>query len=109
MKMILRNSLILLLISSCACFKVKDDVRRYWSIRFNECRCQNYSFKEISGLDKFIPCEDFFAKYDPKKPILPNHMYCEDLVGFSNKSWTSNITPNAKRTKACVEDRGGCK
>ena len=62
---------ILFLISSCQCFKIKNDIRRAYSLKFNECRCQTYSFREVKNLDKFVPCEDYFAEYwDFSKEIL---------------------------------------
>ena len=116
----------LFLISSCKCFKIKNDVRRVWSLRFNQCRCQTYSFKKVESLDKLIACEDYFiplredyekkcreddyAEDHPERCyILPNNEYCDDLVGFSKESWGLNITPRARETKACIEDDANCK
>jgi len=112
---------ILFLISSCDCFKIKNDVRRVWSFKFNQCRCQWYSFKEIKNLSKLIPCEDFFESIrkeneekcrdedfktnNPEKCfVLSNKEYCDDLVGFSMKAWALNITPHGRESKACFED-----
>lgn len=123
----------LFLISSCNCFQVKNDVRRVWSLKFKQCRCQWYSFKNIKSTSKLIPCETFYAdmrdqddiikscrkdKFSSKYPELcdelPNEQYCDDLVGFSKTSWADNITPHAKESKRCYEDqesskRGLCK
>lgn len=117
---------ILFLISSCRCMKVKDDVRRVWSVKFHECRCQSYSAKELRPISKLIPCEDYFEEVRTKRKIrrkcrkkvfannnpelcyqLPNEQYCDDLVGFSAKSWAKNITPKGRETKACYEDSCG--
>lgn len=114
---------IMLVLSSCNCLTIKNDVRRIWSTKFNQCRCQWYSFENIKALGKPVPCEDFFAQfrddesvikscrkesYAKANPefcnILPNGQYCDDLVGFSAKAWTKNITPHAKESKRCFED-----
>jgi hypothetical protein len=99
---------LLFLISSCNCFKIKNDIRRVWSLKFNECRCQWYSFRNASKIDDLKPCEDFFSENFPDSPQLPNHDYCDDLVGFSARSWAKNITPHARETIACVEDDTKC-
>jgi len=112
-----------LALSSCQCLTIKNDVRRIWSWKFNQCRCQWYSFENIKALGKPVPCEDFFAQfrdnpdvikscrrdsYASENPeycnVLPNRDYCDDLVGFSKSSWGKNITPRAKESKRCYED-----
>lgn len=123
MKTMLMTIGLLLVVSSCQCLKIKNDVRKIWSWKFNQCGCQWYSFENIKELGKPVPCEDFYAQfrdnekiiksckkeaYAAKNPefcvVLPNKDYCDDLVGFSAKSWTSNITPHAKESKRCYED-----
>lgn len=121
MKTILTNIVILFLISSCQCMRIKNDVRRVWSFKFNKCLCQTYSFLEIKSLDKAILCEDYFApiieqyvsqckgkkfrKNNPEKcQLFSNDQYCEDLVGFSKESWAKNLTPYGRESKACYED-----
>jgi len=120
--------MLLFLISSCTCFTIKNDTRRVWSFKQNQCRCQTYSFSEIKSLDKLVPCEDYFLplvndeknirscekeKFRRDHPelcsTLPNEQYCEDLVGFSVTSWAKNITPHAKESKRCFEDKCGKK
>ena len=115
---------ILFLVSSCKCFKIKNDIRRVWSFKFNECRCQTYSLKKVRALTKLVPCEDYFQatrekykrkcrkeKYQQKNPercfVLPNEDYCDDLIGFSAKSWAKNLTPRGRESKACYEDTCG--
>ena len=104
MKTILTHIGILFLISSC-CFTVKDDIRRSWSFKYNECRCQWYSVKKVKNKTKFIRCEDFFDKYFPKKERLSNEEYCHDLVGFSKESWAKNLTPRGRESKRCYEGK----
>lgn len=111
-------------LSSCKCFKVADDIRRVWSLTFNQCRCQTYSLKEVRDLTPLIPCEDYFEPirqdnegdcknpdYASKNPelcyVLPNDEYCDDLVGFSKYSWATNLTPKGRESKACMEDECG--
>lgn len=112
---------ILCLISSCQCLKVRNDIRRVWRVKLNQCRCQTYSFREVKSLDKLIACEDYFApireefvgeckdtdfwkQYPERCAILPNELYCDDLVGFSKDSWAENLTPRGRESKACYED-----
>ena len=95
---------ILLATSSCGCFKIKDDVRIVWSFKFNQCRCQWYSFKKVKNKTKLVPCQDFYLKYFPELELKPNHLYCDDLVGFSKESWAKNITPHGRETMACIQD-----
>ena len=113
-----------LAVSSCNCFKVKDDIRRIYSFEFSQCRCQTYSFRKARELDSPVPCEDYFQpirkkyekkcrkekfskRYPERCHVLLNEQYCDDLVGFSINSWAENITPKMRESIACFEDKGG--
>lgn len=78
----------LLMISSVACRTIgqpviKPQERCALSFQFNKCRCHLY---DLAKAVRVSEPADFPLEY------------CEDLVGFSAKSWASDITPWARES-----------
>lgn len=86
--------------------KLSHVIRRAWSVHFDDCLCQWYDPNKINGTSKMILCEDFHAEFFPELELKENKLYCDDLVGFSAKTWTSTLTPELKELKDWIIDQG---
>lgn len=78
--------ILLLTISSCRTIGlpvIKPQLRCAISFQFDKCRCHEYDLMKatrVSGPQDY--------------PIS----FCEDLIGFSAKSWAADITPWARES-----------
>lgn len=83
-KMIILSTLVL---SSCSLPTIEPQVRKIFSAKFMECRCQYYDYNSLKAQDDPILCEDFYAKYFPDEPQKQNLDYCEALIGHTPETW----------------------
>ena len=83
----------------CNAPRFENQVRRVWSVKFNECLCQNYDMNEVKNIDELIPCEIFYGV-----PKVENSVFCDDLVGFQAKAWATSITPKAREIRRWAQD-----
>ena len=83
---------------------IKNQVRRLWSVHFNTCYCQWYNLNEFRNVDKYKRCDDFYKENFPTLELKPNHVYCDDLVGFSKEVWGKQLTPHAHEAIQWAKD-----
>ena len=112
---------------SCQAPQFKKEVRRVYSLTFHGCFCQWYDLNKVEKITKLKPCEVFFEEYactgqDTDKPdclkpcddgnednycydpSMTNIKYCDDLTGFSKRSWAVSITPKGKELRRFLLD-----